>query len=141
LLQQLGSRAALLHIEPDLWGYAEKANSDPHQVAAAVSRANSADCAGQEDSVAGLGRCLIGMVRKYAPNAKVGLHASSWGTGIDTHENTNPSFDIQGEAQKLADFLLACGAGDSDYVVVEASDRDAGYYRSLGKNAFWDATD
>jgi hypothetical protein len=48
---------------------------------------------------------------------------------------------LAAEARKLADFLLECGAGDSDYVVVEASDRDAGYYRSLGKNTFWDATD
>jgi hypothetical protein len=141
LLQQLGSRAAMLHIEPDLWGYAQQLNPDPHKLAAAVSRANSADCAGQEDSVAGFGKCLIAMVRKYAPNAKVGLQASSWGTGIDTHENTNPSFDIAGEARKLADFLLACGGGDTDFVAVEASDRDAGYYRSLGKNTFWDPTD
>jgi hypothetical protein len=80
------------------------------------------------------------MVRKYAPNARVGLHASSWGTGIDVHENTDPAFDIAGEARRGADFLLACGAGDSDFVVVEASDRDAGYYRSIGKNTFWDAT-
>jgi hypothetical protein len=85
LLQQLGSRAALLHIEPDLWGFAEKSGSDPHKLAAAVSHANATDCSAQEDSVAGLGRCLIGMVRKYAPNAKVGLQASAWGTGIDVH--------------------------------------------------------
>jgi hypothetical protein len=141
LLQDLGTRAAMLHIEPDLWGYAQKLNSDPHKLAAAVTRANPTDCAAQEDSVAGLGRCLIAMVRKYAPNAKVGLHASGWGTGIDATENRDPALDVAAEARKLGDFLLACGAGDSDYVVVEASDRDAGYYRSLGKNSFWDPTD
>jgi hypothetical protein len=139
-LQQLGSRQALLHVEPDLWGYAEQLDSNPHHLAAAVHSANPTDCETQEDSVAGLGRCLIAMVRKYAPNAKVGLHASSWGTGKDTTDNTDPSLDVTAEAQKLGDFLLECGAGDSDYVVVEASDRDAGYYRSLGKNTFWDAT-
>lgn len=140
LLQQLGSRQALLHVEPDLWGYAEQLDSNPHHLAAAVHSANPLDCETQEDSVAGLGRCLIAMVRKYAPNAKVGLHASSWGTGKDTTENRDPSLDVTAEAKKLADFLLECGAGDSDYVVVEASDRDAGYYRSLGKDTFWDAT-
>ena len=71
---------------------------------------------------------------------KVGLHASSWGTGPDTTENRDPSLDVIGEARKLGDFLLESGAGDSDYVVVEASDRDAGYYRSQGRNVFWDAT-
>jgi hypothetical protein len=56
------------------------------------------------------------------------------------HENTDPAFDVEGEARRAADFLLACGAGSSDFVVVEASDRDAGYYKSIGKNTFWDAT-
>jgi len=27
-----------------------------------------------------------------------------------------------------------------DFVVVEASDRDAGWYKSLGRNTFWDPT-
>ena len=141
VLQQLGSRAALLHLEPDLWGYAQKLDANPHRLAAAVARANPTDCARQEESVAGLGRCLIAMVRKYAPNAKVGLHASAWGTGIDTHQNTDPSLDVAAEARRLGDFLIECGAKDSDYVVIEASDRDAGFYRTLGKETFWDPTD
>lgn len=141
VLQLLGSRTALLHIEPDLWGFAEKVGSDPHKLPAAVSGANATDCAAQENSVAGFGRCLISMVRKYAPNAKVGLHASAWGTAIDVHQNRDPSLDVAAEARKVGDFLLQCGAADSDYVVIEASDRDAGYYRSLGQNTFWDATD
>jgi hypothetical protein len=139
-LQQIGSARALLHLEPDLWGYAEQVDGNPHLIPAAVASANSADCSGQENSVAGFGRCLISMVRKYAPNAKVGLQASSWGTGIDVHENTDPSFDVAAEGRRLGDFLVAAGAGDGDFVVFEASDRDAGYYRSIGKNTFWDAT-
>ena len=98
------------------------------------------DCGGQEDSVAGFGRCLIAMVRRYAPNARVGLHASSWGTGIDIHENMDPAFDVAGEARRSADFLLACGGDASDFVVVEASDRDAGFFRSIGKSTFWDGS-
>ena len=140
VLQQIGTARALLHIEPDLWGYAEQLDSDPHGLAAAVTGANATDCAAQENSLAGFARCLVAMVRKYAPNARVGLHASSWGTGIDVHENTDPAFDLAGEARRAGDFLLACGAGGSDFVVVEASDRDAGYYKSIGKNTFWDAT-
>jgi len=140
MLQQIGTARALLHIEPDLWGYAEQLSSNPHALAAAVTAANPTDCAGQENSVAGFARCLIAMVRKYAPNARVGLQASSWGTGVDVHENTDPAFDIQDEARRAGDFLLACGAGESDFIVVEASDRDAGYYKSIGKNTFWDAT-
>ncbi|HEY2370656.1 MAG TPA: hypothetical protein VGH87_29885, partial [Polyangiaceae bacterium] len=39
-----------------------------------------------------------------------------------------------------AAFLVACGADISDFIVVEASDRDAGYYQSQGKNTWWDDT-
>ena len=140
LLQQVGQKTALLHIEPDFWGYAEQTGSDPHALTAAVASANATDCAGVENSIAGMGRCMVAMVRKYAPHALVGLHASAWGTNVDVAANTSPTFDVAGEAQKLAAFLTACGEADADFVVVETSDRDAGYYQSQGRNTWWDAT-
>jgi hypothetical protein len=140
LLQQIGVNAALLHIEPDFWGYAEQANADPSQTPSAVTSANMTDCGSMPNTIAGMGKCMIAMVRKYAPNAKVGLHASAWGTNMDVAENTNPSLDVAGEAKKLATFLAACGEDGADFVVVEASDRDAGYYQSIGRNTFWDDT-
>ena len=139
LLQAIGSSTAFLHIEPDFWGYAQQASSNAH-AAAAVASANPTDCASQENSIAGMGRCMIAMARKYAPNALVGLHASSWSTGVDVAYNKQSSLNVAGEAQKTAAFLTACGADVSDFVVVEASDRDAGYYDSLGKPHWWDAT-
>jgi len=139
MLQQIGNTVAFVHIEPDFWGYAEKASSDPH-AAAAVASANPTDCASQENSIAGMGRCMIAMTRKYAPNALVGLHASPWSTNVDVTANTSPSFDVTGPAQQTAAFLTACGADVSDFIVVEASDRDAGYYDTQGKNTWWDAT-
>ncbi|MCA1826856.1 MAG: hypothetical protein LC689_07940 [Myxococcales bacterium] len=139
VLQQIGQGPALLHIEPDLWGYAQQANSNPHALPAAVASANPVDCSAQENSVAGFAKCLIAMVRKYAPHAKVGLHASAWASGIDGTSNSNPSVDMAAEARKVADYLLALGGGDGDFVVVEASDRDAGWYQAQGAgNAFWD---
>lgn len=138
-LQQVGQSVAFLHIEPDFWGYAQHEGNDPHQLAASVASAAPADCAGQENSIAGLGRCMIAMVRTYAPNAKVGLHASGWGTKIDVLNNKSASLDVVGEANKLGAFLVECGAAESDYVVVETSDRDAGYYESIGQNRWWDA--
>jgi hypothetical protein len=54
--------------------------------------------------------------------------------------NTSASLDVAGEAQKTAAFLAACGESDADLIIVETSDRDAGYYQSQGKNTFWDAT-
>jgi hypothetical protein len=140
LLQQIATSVVFLHIEPDFWGYAEQTGKDAHALTAAVASANPTDCASQENSIAGMGRCMISMVRKYAPNARVGLHASAWSTNMDVAGNTSPSFDVAGEAKKTAAFLTECGADISDFIVVEASDRDAGYYTSQGKNTWWDDT-
>ncbi len=140
LLQKIGTQPALLHLEPDFWGYAEQVNGDATAIAAEVSSANSTDCADQPNTIAGFGHCLIAMSRKYAPNVKVGLHGSAWGTGVDVSLNSNASLDVAGEAQKLARFLVQCGADQGDFVAVDASDRDAGYYQSIGRNTWWDAT-
>lgn len=140
LLQQIGQNVVLVHIEPDFWGYAEQMNSDPHKIPAAVASANPTDCSNQENSIAGMGKCMISMVRKYAPKAKVGLHASGWGTNIDVLQNKNAGLNVKSEADKLGTFLTACGEDKADFVVVETSDRDAGYYQSIGQNRWWDAT-
>lgn len=140
VLQQIGQDVAFLHIEPDFWGYGSQLNLNPHQLNAAVASANPTDCGAQENTIAGLGKCMIAMVRTYAPNAKVGLHASAWGTNFDVLNNTNPNLDVVGEANKLGGFLLECGAADGDFLVVETSDRDAGYYESIGSPRWWDVT-
>jgi hypothetical protein len=141
MLQQLAQKTSLVHIEPDFWGYAEQANTDPTALPAAVASANATDCAAMPNTIAGFGKCLVAMTRKYAPNARVALHASAWSTKIDVAMNTNASLDVAGEAKKTATFLAACGESDADYIVVETSDRDAGYYQTVqNRAAFWDAT-
>jgi hypothetical protein len=149
LLQQIGQARtdagapvpAILHIEPDFWGYAQQHGSNPHSETAAVASANSTDCASSENSIAGMGQCMISMVRKYAPRALVGLHASAWSTNMDVAANTSASFNVVGEAAKTAAFLSACGESSADVVVVETSDRDAGYYQTVqNRNTWWDAT-
>ena len=137
LLQQIGQNRALLHIEPDFWGYARQAGS-PTSLAAAVASANPTDCGALPNTIAGMGQCLISMVRKYAPNALVGLSSSAWNVA----SNTNKSVDVTTDAKAVATFLAACGQSSADFVVVETSDRDAGYYQIVkGTNSWWDATD
>jgi hypothetical protein len=84
---------------------------------------------------------MIAMVRKYAPNARVALHGSGWATKIDVLLNQSSTLDVAGEADELGAFLVGCGADQADFVVVDASDRDAGYYTSIGRDTWWDATD
>jgi hypothetical protein len=130
LLQKIGSTRAMLHIEPDFWGYVRQVNGDPHAVPAPVAAANPADCNTQANSAAGLARCMIAMTRKYAPNATVGLHASPWMAPYDSDDG-----------RTLGNFMLALGAGDGDFVATDPSDRDAGYYASIGRNTWWTDAD
>ncbi|KYF46779.1 hypothetical protein BE04_15295 [Sorangium cellulosum] len=140
MLQQIGQATALVHVEPDLWGYAQRWDPDPHAQFAAVASANPTDCAGEEDSIAGMGRCMVAMARKYAPNAKIGLHGSAWATGIDVYMNTDPGFDVASEAALVGAYLDEC-APTADFIVVETSDRDAEYYATKkGEDRWWDAT-
>lgn len=142
LLQQIGTDTAFVHVEPDFWGFAQLQNPNAHALPAKVAEANPADCPTREDSVAGLGQCMIAMARKYAPNVKIGLHGSPFATGVDVSINTSASLDIAAEARKLAGFLQAAGAGGSDFVAVDASDRDAAWYQAQGQGTthFWDTT-
>jgi len=125
LLQRIGNQPALVHLEPDFWGYAQQAGTDPHALPAAVASANPTDCAGLEDTIAGMGQCLIAMVRKYATNARVGLHASPWASGFDMARNSNPAVDPTAEGDKVGAFLSACGASEADVVIADLADRDA----------------
>jgi hypothetical protein len=136
LLEKIGTEKVLLHVEPDFWGYGERAGSDPHAIPAAVKAAAPADCGALEDSLAGLGRCMIAMVRFYAPNARVGLHASAWASGYDCFNAYCP--DATAEGTKVGSWLGAAGANDGDFVVSDMSDRDADWYRiTKGDGSHW----
>ena len=89
----------------------------------------------------GLARCLIHMARLYAPQARVGLHGSPWGTGRDVVSNRDQGLDVVAEAHALGDFLVGMGAGEGDFLAVDVSDRDAGYDEVVNhQDTWWDAT-
>ncbi len=117
----------ILHVEPDLWGYAEQVNQDPSMIPAAVSAAGLSECAGLPDTVAGFARCMLAIARADAPAALVAFHASAWGAGDDALYTTNAGFDVNAHADRTAAFMRALGAADGDLVVIEMSDRDAGF--------------
>jgi hypothetical protein len=138
LLQQIGSAPAILHVEPDFWGYAQRAG--PPSARAEVATANPADCGALPNTVAGLGQCFVAMARAYAPGVRIALHASPWATSLDCIGNTSPSLDVAAEARKTADFLSACAPG-ADLIVADMADRDADFYRSIGRSTWLDASD
>jgi len=136
MLQRIGERKVIVHIEPDLWGYAQKNNPtspSPRNIPAVVSQANPADCGtGFEDNFAGFSRCLIHMVRVYAPGAKVGLHASTWAVpDSDVNLNILPAgMSVVQHAEEVARYMKLLGSDETDFLVVEAIDRDADCYQT-----------
>ncbi|WP_381567728.1 RICIN domain-containing protein [Streptomyces eurythermus] len=124
-LQKIGTSRDAIDLEPDFWGYV-RSLGDPHQVAARVSAANPTDCGSQENSAAGLSRCLMSMARKYAPNAAVGMHLSC--------------FDWQTDTQACVKDYARLGAQNADFLVSDVTDRDAGWYAQPahgGRDTFW----
>jgi hypothetical protein len=129
------SGPVILHLEPDLWGYGQQENEDPSQLAVAVSSVGAGECAALPDTFAGFARCLIRIARTESPNALVALHASAWSTNFDVFMNTDGGFDVDGHAARTAAFLGAVSMDGTDLVVIDPSDRDAGY-----NGRWWDPT-
>ncbi|MFF4487578.1 RICIN domain-containing protein [Streptomyces sp. NPDC001544] len=124
-LQKIGNSHDAIDIEPDFWGYV-RSLGDPHKVAAQVTAANPKDCGSQENSAAGLSRCLISMAHKYAPNTTVGFHLTCW--------------DWQNNTQGCVKDYASLGAKNADFLVSDVSDRDAGWYAQPahgGRDTFW----
>jgi hypothetical protein len=112
---------ALLHIEPDLWGFARASHASPTEIPVALSSAGLSVCAGLADNMAGLGQCMLRLVRAKAPKVLAAFHASGWAP----LGNTYPEFDLEGDAVETAAFLRTLGAADADFIVVEMANCDA----------------
>jgi hypothetical protein len=132
LFQRLAlyGKPALVNFEPDFWGYAMLQNTDPTKVPVLVTI--NSDCSQLANNVAGFGKCLVQMARKYAPQAYVGFPPSDWGTGTSG----------------VIDFMQKVGANDADFVVMQTLDGDAGCFEAKanskcqrsGSGWYWDET-
>jgi hypothetical protein len=133
LATRLGAlnRPFVVHSEPDGWGYfqqrAEAASETPSTFDVRIHTSNFHECDDLPETIEGFGRCNIRVFRTHAPMAKIGFHASSWAAWYDP---TDASADVGAAADRVAQFLLGSGAADSDFVVVDPLDRDAGYWET-----------
>jgi hypothetical protein len=115
LFQRLAlfGKPAVVHVEPDFWGYAEmQSGGDPTKLPVKVSLAP--DCSGLAEDVGGMARCILRLGRMYAPKAVIGLHASEWG----------------GTPAQIVAFLKAVGADGGDFLAMDLLDRDAGCFEA-----------
>lgn len=120
---------AVVHYEPDFWGYVLNKGADPTKVPALVTIA--ADCTDLPNDASGVGRCLMKMTRKYAPKVFAGLHASDFA-------------QVGGKA--VGEFMKKLTNGEGDFVALDILDRDVGCYEAKGPEcardgeAYWDET-
>jgi hypothetical protein len=135
LLQRIAAFGdpVVVHLEPDLFGYFQWNNSDPAQTAVAVASSGLPQAANFENNARGFAKLMVALRNQYAPNVILGWHASAWATRTDLILN-------QGDPDALglatANFYRALGA-PFDVMFAEFSDRDSGYYQSLGQSQRW----
>jgi hypothetical protein len=116
MFQRLGAfdKPSIVHLEPDFWAYfQQQSNGDPSAIKVLI-HGLAADCEDQPENLAGLGHCLIKLSRMYSPKTVIGFHASRWA----------------GDPAATATFLTALGADESDVVVIDMLDRDAGCFEA-----------
>jgi hypothetical protein len=121
-------KPAVVHLEPDFWGYAMQHSMDG--TAQVIVTAHAPDCAGMQDNLIGMAGCLVKLARTYAPQAAIGFHASVWG----------------GTQQQIVQFFKAIHADAADFIAIDMLDRDAGCFEAhtdpncmrSGSGWYWD---
>ena len=137
-------KPVVVHVEPDLFGYMEHkaAGGDASKVSASVASSGYAGFTGLPNTFQGFAWGLLSLRDAIAPNVILGTHASTWASGVDIGMNTDPTFNMAADADKVAAFLGSAGvsanthAGTFDLVFNDVSDNDAGI-----NGRWWDRTD
>jgi hypothetical protein len=109
-----GKRPVVVHVEPDLWGYLEQANT----VALAASFAQQ----------------WVSLRNQLAPNVLLAYHMSGWGTKHDIVYEDPPDATVRRYAAQSAAFYRSLHAR-FDVAFEDFSDRDAGFYQKVEGNA------
>ncbi len=172
LMQRLGAgtygeitgvgKTAIVHVEPDLSGYAEQAalnnsgacygyctgqGNNPALLTAAVASSGDADVAAYPNTYQGFNWALLHLRDLYAPNVLLAFHVSNWATATDIGTNTSTTLDATALGQEAGSFAAQSGitgipTGTSSYDLLfnDVSDRDAGYYKYVYNDsyAWWD---
>jgi hypothetical protein len=145
LFQRIGASRAVVHVEPDLWGYVEQAarGDDAATVPAAVARSGDPDAAGLPDTAAGFAQAVVRLRDRYARRALLAWHLSAWGTRVDLALKDPSARTVDGLAARAARFYRSLGAR-FDLSFTDIADRDAGYKEKVdgaGRTYWWTSGD
>jgi len=147
LMQKVGASGAqvVVHVEPDFWGFMEQQNADPTMIPAVVASSGNADLAGLPNTVAGMGLAFLKLRDKYAPNALLGIHASSWASNVDIATDQRSTIDPAAEADKVIAFINKAGLVGNpsgitpwDVIFNDVADHDAAWYGAASNPHWWD---
>ena len=138
------AKPVIVHIEPDLFAYMEHkaAGGDASKVSASVTSSGYAGVRGLPNTFQGFAWALLSLRDAIAPNVILAAHASTWASGVDIGLNTDPTFNLAADADKVAAFLDSAGVASNvhastfDLVFNDVSDNDAGI-----NTHWWDRTD
>jgi hypothetical protein len=80
---------------------------------------------------------MVKMGRVLSPKVKIGFHASGWG---DWYDASLPNAPILEKAASVGNFLRSVGSDQTDFIVLETTDRDAGFLEATRgeTKAYWD---
>ncbi len=147
LMQKAGAYGGLVvvHVEPDFWGFMQHQSADPSTLAAAVASTNNPDLAGLPNTVQGMGWAFLKLRDKYAPNAVLAIHASSWASGVDIATDHRTTVDPAAEADAVTAFINKAGIVGNpsgitpwDVIFNDVADHDAAWYGALSNDHWWD---
>jgi hypothetical protein len=152
---------AIVHVEPDLSGYAENAvlapttkcfgfctgtGNDPTLLRASVASSGFPLAKNYANNYRGFNQVLLKIRDTYAPNVRLAFHVSNWATGYDINSATSPTLDANALGAQAGQFAAKSGASWTDgttstydLLFNDVSNKDAAYYTYvLKKPRFWD---
>ncbi|MDH3660785.1 MAG: hypothetical protein OEU92_12310 [Alphaproteobacteria bacterium] len=132
-------KPAIVHHEPDLWGFLQRKGDDPADARVVVGSSGIPALHGMEDNARGLAQALVKLRNELAPNAFLAWHATQWATGPDL---TLQNADGAVVGKKVAAYFNSLQA-PFDLIFYGPSDRDAVWrqLRKKQKEAWWDEDD
>lgn len=145
LMQRLGEQdvPVVVHVEPDLWGYAQqRRGDDPASTRAVIASSGVPELRGLSNDLPGFARAWERMRDRYAPKVTLGYALSIWGTNKDIAISNEPDGAVDQLAGRAARFARQAAPG-FEVVFGEFNDRTSGYARArgAGPEAWWDEAD
>jgi hypothetical protein len=148
LMQKAGAYGGqvVIHVEPDFWGMMENTGSAVTSIPADVANTGNADLAGLPNSLQGMAWAFLTLRDKYAPNALLAIHLSSWQGGMDiATDQSSPVSAAVSQADTVSTWVKPAGfvgnpSGVStwDLVFNDVADHDAGSYGATSNPHWWD---